>query len=42
MSSQIDHAIQKDREKFQKQMQIYERTKQKETKMVEKIMRNEE
>jgi BMFP domain-containing protein YqiC len=35
-------AVQKDRENFQRQMEICERTRIKEAKMVEKIMINEE
>eukprot|EP00347_Sterkiella_histriomuscorum_P016780 403351881 len=40
--SQIDQAVQRDRELFQKQMEVAEKTKQKEAKMIEKIIRNEE
>ena len=42
ISSQIDQAVQRDREMFQRQMEICERTREKEAKMVEKIMWNEE
>lgn len=39
--AKIDQAVQRDREMFQKQQQVFERTKQKEAKMVEKILKNE-
>ena len=40
--SQVDAALQKEREQFHRQMEVYERTRQKEANMIEKILRTEQ